>query len=88
MLQYKYMENKNEIDKNYEEFKKKLPELLEDEHNVNKFSLWHNGEMVEIFDTESDAIKVGKDKYKKFGNFSIQKITGDIIDLGYISLCQ
>ena len=85
------MENnasQSEIDKNYEAFRRKLPELLEDSANLDKFSLWHNGEMVEIFDTESDAIKVGKEKYREFGNFSIQQITKDTFDLGFISLCQ
>ena len=79
----------NEIDKNYEAFLKELPELLKDENNLNKFSLWHDGSMVGIFDTESDAITVGKEKYKEFGNFSIQQITkSEGLDLGFISLCQ
>ncbi len=78
----------NEIDRNYEVFRQKLPELLEDENNLNKFSLWHDGSMIDIFDTESDAVKVGKDKYKEFGKFSIQQITKDAFDLGFISLCQ
>ena len=75
----------NQIDKNYDAFRKKLPELLKDKSNLNKFSLWHKQEMVDIYDTEADAIKVGKEKYKAFGNFSVQKITEEIIDLGYIS---
>lgn len=78
----------NEIDRNYEIFQEKLPELLKDENNLNKFSLWHNGSMVGIFDTESDAIKIGKEKYEKFGKFSIQQVTRNALDLGSISLCQ
>ena len=78
----------NQIDKNYEIFLKELPELLKVENNLNKFSLWHDGKIEGIFDTESDAIQVGKDKYKEFENFSIQQITKDVFDLGSISLCQ
>lgn len=79
----------NEIDKNYEAFRKELPELLKNKDNLDKFSLWHDGNMVGIFDTESDAIAIGKEKYKEFGNFSIQEITDrGGIDLGFISLCQ
>ena len=44
--------------------------------------------MVGIFDTESDAIQVGREKYKEFGKFSVQQIKRDAFDLGYISLCQ
>ena len=78
----------NEIDKNYETFREKLPELLEDENNLNKFSLWHNRSLVGIYDTESDAIKIGKEKYEEFGKFSVQQITNDALDIGFISLCQ
>lgn len=43
--------------------------------------------MMGIFDTESDAIKIGKEKYEEFGNFSIQQITNrGGVDLGFISL--
>ena len=77
-----------EIEKNYQAFREKLSALLEDEDNVDKFSLWHDGDMVGIFDTESDAIQVGKEKYKEFGKFSVQQIKRDAFDLGYISLCQ
>ena len=82
------MDKNDEIDKNYDAFQKRLPELLKDENNIDKFSLWHDGSMVDVFDTESDAIKVGKEKYKTYGNFSIQQIRKKVFDLGFISLCQ
>ncbi len=81
------MENKNQIERNYAVFKKNLPELLKDPKNHNKFSLWHDEKLIEIYDTESDAIKIGCEKFKEFGNFSIQQITKNIHDLGFHSLC-
>ena len=78
----------SQAEKNYQVFKKQLPELLKDEANRGRFSVWHDEKLIGIYDTDRDAIQVGKEKFGDFPNFSIQEITDRVADLGYLSLWQ
>jgi hypothetical protein len=71
-----------EVRRNYEAFKRQLPELLKDRRG--KFALMHNEQIVEFYDTAADAYKVG---IKSFGEgaFSIQEVTDSPLDLGFFS---
>ena len=71
-----------EVDRNYEAFKTKLPELMKTD--ANRFALMHDREVVACFDTSRDASQAGK---RLFENqcFSIQKVTAEPVDLGYFS---
>ena len=73
---------KNEIDKNYEYFKTILPKLLID--NRGKFALLRKQELVDIFDTELDALRAGK--IFKDSMYSVQEIKDELISqLGFFS---
>lgn len=72
----------HEVDQNYEAFKKMLPELLEDRRG--KYALLRNEELIDVFDSAGDALKYAEATYSD-GRFSIQKITADVVDLGYYS---
>ena len=63
------------LNKNYTFFKKKLPELLSDENNKNKFALICNQEIIGIYHTFEQAINVAKEeKNFELETFIIQKI--------------
>ena len=79
------MNTEQQVERNYEAFKEKLPELLK--KHEGRFSLWHNGEMIDIYDTRNDCMKIGEEKYGD-GNFSYQEITDQPADLGFLSICQ
>ncbi len=71
-----------EVDTNYEEFKKILPDLLR--KSPGKYVVMHNGSVTESFDTFGDAVRYGIDK---FGTnlFSVQEVTSQSVSLGYHS---
>jgi hypothetical protein len=71
-----------EVDKNFEAFKKLLPELIKT--HPGKYAVMHEGKTVEFFDTLSDAVRFG---HAKFGdhNFSVQEITSQGVNLGFHS---
>ena len=71
-----------EVDRNYEAFKKELPGLLKSD--PGRTALMRAGEVVMCFDTERDAIEVGRKMFND-RRFSIQKIRSRPIDLGYFS---
>jgi len=71
-----------EVSANYEYFKQMQPEWL-DEHLL-EFALLHRRQLVDFFESENDAIKVGVMRYG-MGNFSVQSVKNDPIDLGYQS---
>ena len=71
-----------EVDRNYEAFKRMLSSLMESDQG--RFALLHNGELVACFDTNRDAVQAGE-KLLEGKLFSVQKITGKPIDLGYFS---
>lgn len=71
-----------QVEKNYSAFKARLRDLLES--HAGKQALLHDGEVVEIFDTLSDAIKFGNDKFGA-GNYTVQEITSRPAELGWYS---
>ena len=60
------------VDKNYEAFKKKLPNLLNT--HAGKYALMRNKEVIEIYDTFHDAVVTG-DLFYEDELYSVQKIT-------------
>ncbi|HEY3233889.1 MAG TPA: hypothetical protein VGJ84_04200 [Polyangiaceae bacterium] len=68
--------------KNYEEFSKKLPELLP--AHRGKFAVMRDGEVIEFFDTAGDAYLAGQKLYPD-GGFSVQEVTDVPVDLGFFS---
>ena len=71
-----------EVDRNYEAFKKMLPDLLKS--NPGRTALMRDGEVIACFDTDRDAIEAGRTFFKD-RRFSIQEITRRRVDLGYFS---
>ena len=71
-----------QVEKNYEAFNEKLPDLLP-EHR-GKVALMKDGQVVGIFDTTLAAYVAGQAQFG-MGNFSMQKIIDQPIDLGYFS---
>ena len=70
------------VDENYEAFKELLPDLIKTQ--AGKFALMHDRAVVETFDTARDAMIYGENAFSD-GLFSIQEVTGAVVDLGYFS---
>jgi hypothetical protein len=71
-----------ELETNYAEFKRRLPELLET--HAGQFAVMRHGEIIVFFDTMGDAAKFCGREFQD-GIFSIQEVTARRIDLGYYS---
>lgn len=71
-----------EVDRNYEAFQQRLPDLLRT--NANQFALLRHRRVVDCFDTVADAVRAGKALYDD-GVFSVQEVTDRSIDLGHYS---
>ena len=72
-----------EVDRNYEAFKKVLPELLESDRG--RTALMRGGKVIACFDTGRDAIKAGRTFFED-QRFSIQEVKGRGIDLRYFPM--
>jgi hypothetical protein len=70
-----------QADRNYEAFQRLLPELMSTQ--PGKYAVLHNGEVIEFFDTMSDAAKFGRAQFE--GDFSVQQVTSRSVNLGYHS---
>ena len=70
------------VDKNFEAFTQKLPELLKT--HPNKFALLRDGDAVEFFDSARDAMVYGQNEFAD-GLFSVQEVSSEVEDLGYFS---
>jgi hypothetical protein len=73
-------DNRDQVEKNYAAFKAHLRELL-DSH-PGKQALLHDGVIVDILDTLSDAIKFGNFRFGA-GNYSVQEINNRPAELGW-----
>ena len=73
---------RTEVDRNYEEFRKILPDLLK--KAPGKYVVLHGGEIAEFFDTFGDALRYGQGKFGK-DKFSVQEVTSRSVSLGYHS---
>ena len=72
-----------EVDRNYEAFRKLLPDIPQS--NVGKFAVMHDAEIVEYFDTAADAMTYAKERFKGGMLFSVQQVKDRVVDLGYFS---
>ena len=75
-------DQQEEVDRNYEAFKKALPELLKSD--AGRTALIRGGKVVACFDTARDAIEAGRKLFED-QRFSIQEVTERLVDLGYFS---
>lgn len=71
-----------EVDRNLEAFRTQLPGLLKT--HAGKYALLRHQEVVEFFDTLTDALIAGQKLYSD-QLFSIQEITDSAVDLGFFS---
>lgn len=67
---------------NFQAFEKLLGSLLPSQ--AGRFAVLHDANLVETFDSLNDAIAVAHDKFID-GNFSIQEVTNEPLDLGFYS---
>ncbi len=75
-------QHQTEADRNFEAFKKLLPDLLR--RHPGKYAVMHDGKVVDLFDTLGDAVKFGHAKYGDH-KFSVQEVTSKNINLGFHS---
>jgi hypothetical protein len=73
------MTQDEQVQKNYEAFKKMLPDLIVDKSN--KHALLRDEQLTAVFDTLRDAITAAEKMYPD-GRWSIQHITIKPVDLG------
>ena len=73
-----------EVDKNYEIFKKQYKNILNDYHG-KRFILMSNGKVIAGFENWNDSIQSGRMLFKNKERFSIQEIESQPINLGYQS---
>jgi hypothetical protein len=72
-----------QVEQNYEAFVLQLPALLQS--HPGKFALMRDGRIVEFFDTARDAYFAGLKLYQEEGQFSVQEVVGNPVDLGFYS---
>ncbi len=75
-------DRRNQIEKNYQEFEKMLPDLIRT--HAGKFALMKDGKIIALLDTARDAVVAG-DKLYPDGMFSIQEVARTPVDLGFYS---
>lgn len=71
---------KDQLKLNWEAFNK-MKDTLEAEH-LGRIALFHDGELIEIYNDSGDAYKIGKAQYG-LGNFSIETIGEKPKSLGF-----
>ncbi len=74
--------HQREVDENFEAFTKLLPELIKS--HPGKYAVMHNTQIIDFFDSISDAIRFGHERYGDM-NFSVQEVKSHNINLGYHS---
>ncbi len=72
---------RSQADMNYEAFRSMLPELFA--NHAGKMALMRDGQVVEFFDSFSDAMKYGESKFGDVSKFSIQEVTNRTPTLGF-----
>lgn len=73
---------RDQVERNYATFKNNLRSLLE--RYPGKQVLLHDGEIIEVFDTLSDAVKFGNARFGA-SNYSVQEVTNRPAELGWHS---
>lgn len=71
-----------EVDRNYEEFRKVLPNLLVTHRD--KYALMKDGKILGYYSTAEDAA-VAAQTFISDGVFSVQEVTDSPINLGYFT---
>lgn len=71
-----------EVDRNYEEFRKQLPSILATHRD--KYALMKGGKILGYYSTAEDAAEAAK-AFIPDGVFSIQEVTDSAINLGYFT---
>ena len=71
-----------EVDRNFQEFQKILPDLLSRESN--RWALMRSGECTGFYDTLRDANTAGQMLYED-DLFSVQQVSTTVVDLGWFS---
>jgi hypothetical protein len=72
--------NESQADRNFAAFQKLLPDLLP--LHGGKFALIRNEQVIEFFDSLSDAVRFGVEKFGIPNKFSIQQVTNQNASLG------
>lgn len=70
------------VEKNYQAFKRLLPDLMK--KYANRHAFMRHEKVIGIYSTARDAVLTGRTFYED-GLFSVQKITAQPVDLGYFS---
>jgi len=71
-----------EVEANFAAFRKMMPELLGRERN--RWALMRHGECVSFYDTLGDAHTAGSALFED-GLFSVQRVSAEVVDLGWFS---
>lgn len=71
-----------EVTKNFQAFQKLLPSI--ERRFAGKFAVLRKEEIIDYFDSMSDAVKYAEAKYED-SLYSIQKVSSRVVDLGYFS---
>jgi hypothetical protein len=73
---------KEAIAKNYEAFRKELPELMKT--HAGKFAVLRHEKIAQFFDTAADAVIFAQASYPD-GLYSVQAVSESVVDLGFFS---
>ncbi len=73
---------KQEIEQNFHAFQAVVASYLPDREG--EYALLHNKQVVSLFSVITDALIEGDSRFGD-GNFSVQRVTGRSIDLGFLS---
>ena len=76
------MTRQEEVDRNFAFFSAELPNLLI--HQRGRFALIREQKIIGFYDTALDALTSAQQLYGD-GLFSIQKVSEEVIDLGFFS---
>ena len=71
-----------EVTRNCEAFEKQLPSLPG--RHRGKHALMHDQKIIGMFSTVQDAVQAGEIMYKD-GIYSVQEVTDEVVDLGFLS---
>ncbi len=74
---------KTEVDQNYDFFQRNLSKFLND--RSGQYALLKSKDVVEFFDGPGDAYRAGLSKFPD-RVFSIQQVTSEPVELGFMSL--
>jgi hypothetical protein len=80
--EFDYEAHDSELDRNYDEFKRRLPELIRSDKG--RHALMRHGAVIAMFDDRHVAYE---DALRRFPDhfFSIQEVTDEPLDLGVLS---